>query len=99
MPAGFLRCMEASVGHRALEAGSILGYPSSQPSRSACRRLTGGSGLSCMARLTVRPERMCCRSKVTAFFSKTLELLSQEGEAGLFSQGHLPTAAPDVVQV
>src|SRR4028118_1684304 len=41
---------------------------------------------------------MCCRSKVTAFFSKTLELLSQEGEAGLFYQGHLPTAAPDVVQ-
>src|SRR4028118_718691 len=42
---------------------------------------------------------MCCRSKITAFLSKTVEFFTQESEAGFFHQGYLPTAAPDVVQV
>src|SRR4028118_203011 len=39
------------------------------------------------------------QSEISAFFGETIEFLTQEGEAGLFYQGHLPTAAPNVGQV
>src|SRR5215210_8126374 len=48
---------------------------------------------------TLQPERMCRQSEIPAFFCETVQFSGQEGEAGLFYQGHFPATATNVAQV
>src|SRR5215210_1469364 len=52
-----------------------------------------------MVRSTLHLERMCRQSEIPTFFGETVQFFGQEGEAGLFYQGHFPAAATDVAQV
>src|SRR5919112_6745719 len=52
-----------------------------------------------MVRTTLHPECMCRQSEIPAFFCETIQLPGQQGEAGLFYQGHFPAAATNVAQV
>src|ERR671917_1038409 len=91
--------MEASVDHIAREASSVRRYPSSSPSRALWSRLTWSWEFSGMLRTTLHPERSSRQSEVPAFFGETVYFSGQEGEAGLFHQGHFPAAAADVTKV
>src|ERR671920_2537038 len=91
--------MEASVDHMAREASSVRRYPSSLPSRAEWSCSTVGSGLSGMLWSTLHPERASCQSEVPAFFGETIQFPGQQGEAGLFLQGHFPAASADVAKV
>src|SRR5215208_992782 len=91
--------MEASVDHMAREASSVRRYPSSLPSRAAWSCLTEGSGLPGMVRSTLHAERTRRQSEIPAFFGETVQFPGQQGEAGLFNQGHFPAAARDVAKV
>src|SRR5215210_9552710 len=52
-----------------------------------------------MLRTTLHPQRASRQSEVPALFGETVQLFSQQGEAGLFYQGHFPAAATDVGEV
>src|ERR671916_3238682 len=91
--------MEASVDHMVREASSVRRYPSSLPSRAAWSCVTSGSGLSAMVRSTLHVERTCRQSEIPAFFGQTVQFPGQQGEAGLFDQGHFPAASADVAKV
>src|ERR687889_317743 len=91
--------MEASVDHIAREASSVRRYPSSSPSRAAWSRLTCSWELSGMLRTTLHPERASRQSEIPALFGETVYFSGQEGETGLFHQGHFPAAAADVAEV
>src|SRR5215217_4416659 len=52
-----------------------------------------------MLRTTLHPERASRQSEIPAFFGEAVYFSGQEGEAGLFHQGHFPAAAPDVAEV
>src|SRR5215203_3589144 len=48
---------------------------------------------------TLHPERMYRQSEIPALFGETVYFSGQEGETGLFHQGHFPAAAADVAEV
>src|SRR5919107_64248 len=52
-----------------------------------------------MRRTTLHPERSSRQSEVPALFGQTVYFSGQEGETGLFHQGHFPAAAADVAEV
>src|ERR671921_3014375 len=52
-----------------------------------------------MLRTTLHPERSSRQSEVPALFGETVYFSGQEGETGLFHQGHFPAAAADVAEV
>src|ERR687890_1339625 len=91
--------MEASVDHMVREASSVRRYPSSLPSRAAWSCLTEGSGIYGMVRSTLHAERTCRQSEIPAFFGETIQFPGQQGEAGLFDQGHFPAASAGVAKV
>src|SRR5918994_1039281 len=91
--------MEASVDHMAREASAVRRHPSSLPSRAAWSCLTSGSGLSGTVRSTLHAERTRRQSEIPAFFDETVQFPGQQGEAGLFYQGHFPATAADVAEV
>src|SRR5215213_10983833 len=91
--------MEASVDQMAREASSVRRYPSILPSRAAWSCLAEGSGLSGMVRSTLHAQRTCRQSEIPALFDETVQLPGQQGEAGLFDQGHFPAASADVAKV
>src|SRR5215204_1391978 len=91
--------MEASVDHIAREASSVRKYPSSLPSRAAWSCPTLDSSLSGMVRSTLHVERTCRQSEIPALFDEAVQLPGQQGEAGLFDQGHFPAASADVAKV
>src|SRR5215203_3927368 len=91
--------MEASVDHMAREASSVRRYPSGLPSRAARSCLTEGSDLPGMVRSTLHAEQTRSQSEIPAFFGETVQFPGQQGEAGLFNQGHFPAAAADVAKV
>src|SRR5215210_8808682 len=91
--------MEASVDHMAREASSVRRDPSSSPSRAAWSWLTRSWELSGMLRTTLHPERASRQSEIPALFGETVYFSGQEGETGLFHQGHFPATAADVAEV
>src|SRR5215212_6186382 len=52
-----------------------------------------------MLRTTLHPERASRQSEVSALFGETVYFSGQEGETGLFYQGHFPAATTDVAKI
>src|SRR3712207_3366970 len=52
-----------------------------------------------MLRTTLHPERASRQLEIPAFFGEAVYFSGQEGEAGLFHQGHFPAATSDVAEV